>query len=59
MCLTIILEHYKEYRTEQNLFTKIQHYGEIYRLKQIYNEIIDCNYNCNTSVFNIYYFVFL
>jgi len=54
-----ILEYYKEYRTEQNLFTKIQHYGEIYRLKQIYNEIIDCNYNCNTSVFNIYYFVFL
>ena len=49
-----ILEYYKEYRTEQNLFTKIQHYGEIYRLKQIYNEIIDCNYNCNTSVFNIY-----
>ena len=47
-----ILEHYKEYRTEQKLFGKIQHYGKIYRLKQIYNENIDCNCNCN--VFNIY-----
>ena len=47
-----ILEHYKEYRTEQKLFAKTLTYGEIYRLKQIYNEIIDCN--CNTSIFNIY-----
>ena len=59
LCLDIIifnnvpiLEHYKEYRTEQKLFGKIQHYGKIYRLKQIYNENIDCNCNCN--VFNIY-----
>jgi hypothetical protein len=42
-----ILEHYNEYRTEQKLFSKIQHYGEIYYLKQIYNEIIDLKCNCN------------
>jgi mannosyltransferase OCH1-like enzyme len=41
---------YKEYRDEQKLFAKTLTYGEIYRLKQIYNEIIDCN----KSVFNIY-----
>ena len=55
----IILEHYKEYRTEQKLFSKIQHYEEIYKLKQIYNENLleyfdcDCN-NDHTSIFNIY-----
>ena len=35
-----ILESYKEYRTEQKLFAKTQHYGEIYFYKQIYNENI-------------------
>ena len=37
----VILEYYKEYRNEQELFAKTLTYGEIYRLKQIYNEIID------------------
>ena len=50
----IILNNYKEYRDEQKLFSKTQHYGKIYRLKQIYNENIDCNCNNNTSIFNIY-----
>jgi len=49
MCLTIILEHYKEYRTEQKLFAKTQHYEKIYNFKQIYNENLleyfDCIYN--------------
>jgi len=49
----IILEHYKEYRTEQKLFAKTQHYDEIYNFKQIYNEIIVCN--CN--VFNKYHLI--
>ena len=44
-----ILEHYKEYRTEQELFSKIKHYEEIYKLKQIYN--------CNCNVFNIYHLI--
>jgi len=35
-----ILESYKEYRDEQKLFGKTQHYGEIYFYKQIYNENI-------------------
>ena len=52
-----ILEHYKEYRTEQKLFSKIKHYEEIYKLKQVYNENIDCNCICNTSVFNIYHLI--
>ena len=47
-----ILEYYKEYRTEQKLFAKTQHYSNIYKLKQIYNEINNCNKN--TSIFNIY-----
>jgi len=34
-----ILEHYKEYRDEQKLFAKTLSYGELYALKQIYNEI--------------------
>ena len=34
-----ILEHYKEYRDEQKLFAKTLYYGELYALKQIYNEI--------------------
>lgn len=34
-----ILEHYKEYREEQKLFAKTLSYGELYNLKQIYNEI--------------------
>ena len=34
-----ILEHYKEYREEQKLFAKTLYYGELYALKQIYNEI--------------------
>jgi len=46
---------YKEYRDELKLFGKTLTYGEIYRLKQIYNEIIVCNYNCN--VFNIYHLI--
>ena len=50
----IILKNYKEYRTEQERFAKIQHYGKIYKLKQVYNENIDCNCICNTSIFNIY-----
>ena len=65
-----ILEHYKEYRTEQQFFGQTLHYAEIYDLKQIYNEIINCKCNCNsnsnsncncncntntnTSIFNIY-----
>ena len=52
-----ILEHYKQYRAEQKQFAKTQTYDELYKLKQIYNEIIDCNYNCNTSVFNIYHLI--
>jgi hypothetical protein len=50
-----ILEFYKEYRTEQNLFAKTQKYGVIYNFKQIYYEDIDlfrfiyysCYYNYN------------
>jgi hypothetical protein len=41
----IILEHYKEYRTEKQ-FAKTQTYEELYKLKQIYNEN-------NPSLFNI------
>ena len=33
-----ILEYYKEYRDEQELFAKTQHYAVLYELKQIYNE---------------------
>ena len=33
----ILKTNYKEYRTEQKLFAKTQHYGEIYYLKQIYD----------------------
>jgi mannosyltransferase OCH1-like enzyme len=35
-----ILDHYKEYRNEQNKFAKTQTYLKIYFLKQIYNEDI-------------------
>jgi hypothetical protein len=50
-----ILEHYKEYRTEQKLFAKTKKYGEIYNFKQIYYEDIglfnfiyySCYYNYN------------
>ena len=54
-----ILNFYKEYKTEKKLFGKTTKFDEIYNLKQIYNEIIDCNYNCNcnTSVFNIYHLI--
>jgi len=51
----IILKNYKEYRDEQKIFAKTKSYVEIYKLKQIYNENIDCN--CNTSIFNIYSFI--
>jgi mannosyltransferase OCH1-like enzyme len=44
-----ILEHYKEYRTEQKFFGQTLHYAEIYDLKQIYNEIINCKCNCNSN----------
>jgi len=37
----VILEHYKEYRDEQNQFAKIQQYGILYQLKEIYNEAIE------------------
>ena len=40
-----IFETYKEYRDEQNQFAKTQHYTELYRLKQIYNEDIKPLYN--------------
>ena len=50
-----ILNFYKEYRTEKKLFGKTTKFDEIYNLKQIYNEIIDCNCNCN--VFNIYHLI--
>ena len=50
-----ILEYYKEYRDEQNLFAKTQHYEELYSLKQIYNDTIEPLNNNNidgdTSVF--------
>jgi hypothetical protein len=36
-----ILEFYKEYRAEQKLFAKTLTYGEIYKLKQIYNEVVE------------------
>ena len=63
----VILEYYKEYRTEQHLFAKTQHYGELYELKQIYNDIVEPFNNNNnienfedidenTSVFNIILF---
>ena len=61
----VILEYYKEYRTEQHLFAKTQHYGKLYELKQIYNNIVEpFNNNIenfedideNTSVFNIILF---
>ena len=68
--IPIIKTSYKEYRDEQKLYAKTLTYGEIYNIKQIYNEIINCkcncnsnsNYNCNcncntntnTSIFNIY-----
>ena len=41
----VILEHYKEYRDEQNQFAKTQNYADIYILKQIYNEVIEPFYN--------------
>ena len=50
-----ILNFYKEYRTEKKLFGKTTKFDEIYNLKQIYNEIIDCNCNCN--VFNKYHLI--
>jgi len=61
----IVLNYYKEYRDEQKLFAKTQHYGEIYNLKQIYNENLleyfdcDCNNNDHnhTSIFNIYHLI--
>jgi hypothetical protein len=40
-----ILNFYKEYRDEQNQFTKTYHYGELYKLKQIYNEDFKPLYN--------------
>jgi hypothetical protein len=36
-----VLEFYKEYRAEQKLFAKTLTYGEIYKLKQIYNEVVE------------------
>ena len=36
-----ILNFYKEYRTEKELFGKATKFDKIYNLKQIYNEIID------------------
>jgi hypothetical protein len=36
----VILEYYKEYRAEQKLFAKTQHYVVLYTFKQIYNEDI-------------------
>ena len=47
-----ILEFYKEYRAEQKLFAKTQHYAVLYDLKQIYNE----DKNENTSILNSYAF---
>ena len=46
-----IFETYKEYRDEQNQFAKTQHYTELYRLKQIYNEAIGPLYNEVTEPF--------
>jgi hypothetical protein len=51
-----ILEYYKEYRAEQKLFAKTQHYEELYDLKQIYNDVVkpfNNNIDGDTSVFNI------
>jgi hypothetical protein len=55
----VILEHYKEYRDEQYLFAKTQHYAELYYLKQIYNDTVEPlnnNIDENTSVFNTHAF---
>ena len=56
-----ILEYYKEYRDEQNLFAKTRSYPELYALKQIYNETIEpfnnnIDIDRNTSVFNTHAF---
>ena len=48
----VILEYYKEYRTEQHLFAKTQHYGELYELKQIYNDIVEPFNNNNNNIEN-------
>ena len=50
-----ILEYYKEYRAEQKLFAKTLSYGELYDLKQIYNDVVkpfNNNIDGNTNVFN-------
>ena len=51
-----ILEFYKEYRAEQKLFAKTKSYGEIYKLKEIYNKVVEkfVNFieNFNNSIEN-------
>jgi hypothetical protein len=58
-----ILEHYKEYRTEQKQFAKTKTYGEIYNFKQIYNEDIDLfrfiYYSCYYNYIYIIYIIFI
>jgi len=62
-----ILEHYKEYRTEQKLFAKTKKYGEIYNFKQIYNEDLDlfrfiyysCNYNYIFVIIIVFFIIFV
>ena len=44
-----ILEYYKEYRDEQNLFSKTLPYYYLYNIKQIYNEIIDYSNDNNIN----------
>jgi len=54
-----ILECYKEYRTEQKIFAKTQHYGEIYNLKQIYHEDINLFQFIYYSCYYNYIFVII
>jgi mannosyltransferase OCH1-like enzyme len=57
----VILDHYKEYRTEQQLFAKTRNFGELYNLKQIYNEVVEPFNSCvfNTPVFHLFYTIII
>ena len=54
----IILNYYKEYRTEQKQFSKTATYEEIYNLKQIYNEDIEDNDYYRKNNTNIFIIIF-
>lgn len=51
--VSILKTNYKEYRTEQKLFAKTQHYGEIYYLKQIYDGKYDSTIETEEAEDNI------